>query len=80
MQKGERMNTTRQETYGPKGESIGTVVTTGPSAESSVEIATDSKGQSKLTVKVYAETASKALAEAIALYKRGQRELSGEDE
>ena len=42
-----------------------------PAPASSVEIATDAKGQPKPTVKVYHENPRAALTLALALYRRG---------
>ena len=62
------MNITEQITYDHEGNVIERAVTKAPSAASSVEIATDSKGNPKPTVKVYHEDAAEAKRLACELY------------
>ncbi len=62
------MNQTEQTTYDHEGNVIERAVTQAPAAASSVEIATDSKGNPKPTVKVYHEDPVEAKALACQLY------------
>ena len=62
------MNQTEQITYDHEGNVIERAITTAPAAASSVEIATDSKGNRKPTVKVYHEDAAEAKRLACELY------------
>ncbi len=62
------MNITEQTTYDHEGNVIEHAVTQAPATASSVEIATDSKGNAKPTVKVYHEDAAEAKRLACELY------------
>ncbi len=62
------MNQTESTTYDHEGNVIERAVTNAPAPASSVEIATDSKGNAKPTVKVYHEDPTEAKALACELY------------
>ncbi len=62
------MNTTESITYDHEGNVIERSITTAPLPASSVEIATDSKGDPKPTVKVYHEDPAEAKRLACELY------------
>ncbi|MCZ6873089.1 MAG: hypothetical protein O7G88_06110 [bacterium] len=62
------MNQTEQITYDHFGNIIQHAITTAPAAASSVEIATDSKGNPKPTVKVYHDDPAEAKRLACELY------------
>ncbi len=62
------MNTTEQTTYDHEGNVIERAVTNSPPPASSVEIATDSKGNAKPTVKVYHEDPAEAKRLACEMY------------
>jgi hypothetical protein len=57
-------------TYVREGNATECSVTTAPAPSLSVEIATDSKGQVKPTVKIYHEDPQAAAIEAVRLYKQ----------
>ena len=62
------MNTTESTTYDHEGNVIEHAITNTPAPASSVEIATDSKGNPKPTVKVYHDDPIEAKALACQLY------------
>ena len=62
------MNTTESVTYDHQGNIIERAITTTPAPASSVEIATDSKGNPKPTVKVYHDDPAEAKRLACMLY------------
>ncbi len=62
------MNQTEQITYDHEGNVIERAVTKAPAAASSVEIATDSKGNPKPTVKVYHTDPAETKRRACELY------------
>ena len=63
------MNQTESITYDHQGNVIERAVTQTPMPASSVEIATDSKGNPKPTVKVYHDDPDEAAAEAVRIYQ-----------
>lgn len=71
------MRETQTTTVDAQGTVTAASTTVTPSPESSVEIATDAKGQPKLTVKVYHADPAAALATAVQLYREGRGALEG---
>lgn len=69
LKENESMQTTETVTYDHEGNVIERAVTQTPAPTSSVEIATDSKGNPKPTVKVYHSDPDEAAAEACRIYQ-----------